>query len=410
MNENVSLSTYEEYCSFEQQYMQPQKVPAGCSFWMIRSKRGVFYDEYIKCGYIAIGWNALLKQDFSTDTEDQKKNKIAIAYPSEQRPTGCVNKCDRFINEMKRGDIAVVVGNGRVSFCIVGDYYEEHIENAVLRELEANAQMEASNYKDYDIPCPYQKRRYIRCIREVAEDNITPILGKAISNRHSLSNLDEYSTAVLSECFDLFEYQGNTYWVFRVTTKDRISAKALSRFFFYTTETLSGETDFNISTKTNLNSPGAIQFCIDTINFAQNHPLAILLLASCVCGGDIDAFGVKISVPSVRSIIKALRDAPHNKQMRDYEEQQAAANIEKTKAETAKLKAEASKLNADVNYQANEEPALSPPTAEQQYINSINSLKIAKPILTKIDFSNVADSQKEDSDDSDESKTPQKTQ
>ena len=96
--------------------------------------------------------------------------------------------------------------------------------------------------------------------------------------------------------------------------------------------------------------------------------------------------------------------------MRDYEEQQAAANIEKTKAETAKLKAEASKLNADVNYQANEEPALSPPTAEQQYINSINSLKIAKPILTKIDFSNVADSQKEDSDDSDESKTPQKTQ
>ena len=148
MNENVSLSTYEEYCSFEQQYMQPQKVPAGCSFWMIRSKRGVFYDEYIKCGYIAIGWNALLKQDFSTDTEDQKKNKIAIAYPSEQRPTGCVNKCDRFINEMKRGDIAVVVGNGRVSFCIVGDYYEEHIENAVLRELEANAQMEASNYKD----------------------------------------------------------------------------------------------------------------------------------------------------------------------------------------------------------------------------------------------------------------------
>lgn len=47
---------------------------------------------------------------------------------------------------------------------------------------------------------------------------------------------------------------------------------------------------------------------------------------------------------------------------------------------------------------------------EKEYINSINSLKIAKPILTKIDFSNVADSQKEDSDDSDESKTPQKTQ
>lgn len=410
MNETVNQSTYKEFCDFERQYMQPQKVPDECSFWMIRSKRGVFYDEYIRNGYIAIGWNALLERDFATDSEDQRKAKIAIAYPSEQRPAGCVNKCDRFINEMKRGDIAVVVGNGRVSFCIVGDYYEEHIENAVLRELEANAQMEASNYKDYDIPCPYQKRRHIRCIREVAEDNITPILGKAISNRHSLSNLDEYATAVLSECFDLFEYQRNTYWVFRVTTENRINAKALSRFFFYTTETLSGETDFNISTKTNLNSPGEIQFCIDAIDFIQKHPLAILLLASCVCGGDIEAFGVKISVPSVRSIIKALRDAPHNKRMRDYEEQQAAANIEKTKAETAKLKAEAAKLNADVNHQANEEPSLSSPTAEQQYINSINSLKIAKPILTKIDFSSVVDLQKEDSDDNDESKTPQKVQ
>lgn len=80
MNEVVNQSTYKEFCDFERQYMQPQKVPEGCSFWMIRSKRGVFYDEYIRSGYIAIGWNALLERDFATDSEDQRKAKIALAY------------------------------------------------------------------------------------------------------------------------------------------------------------------------------------------------------------------------------------------------------------------------------------------------------------------------------------------
>lgn len=36
------------------------QVPDTCSFWMIRTKSGAYYSEYIHNGYIAIGWNAVL--------------------------------------------------------------------------------------------------------------------------------------------------------------------------------------------------------------------------------------------------------------------------------------------------------------------------------------------------------------
>lgn len=408
MNENVSLSTYEEYCSFEQQYMQPQKVPEGCSFWMIRSKRGVFYDEYIRSGYIAIGWNALLERDFATDSENQRKTKIAIAYPSEQRPTGCVNKCNRFINEMKPGDIAVVVGNGKVAFCIVGIYYEENIENPIQKELEANAQIAESNYKELEIHCPYQKRRYIQCIREVQENRVNPVLGRAISNRHSLSDMNEYSTDILSECFDFFEYNKQTHVVFRVTAEEKIDAKALSRFMFISTEMLAGRNNPSISAKTNLNSPGTIHFVIESVEFIKNNPGIFVLMMVGIFGGKIKLPGVELEIPSLRSGIASVGDGitnivgtMHKAKMYTQEEKLAQANVRKANAEAAQ-----SELDAILKLsQLGQNTVLSSEEIQKMYLESSALLQLSPPNLTKVDFP-----KEKNSGDSDEVKTLQKKQ
>lgn len=34
-------------------------VPDETRFWMIRTKKGYFYNEFIKEGFVALGWNII---------------------------------------------------------------------------------------------------------------------------------------------------------------------------------------------------------------------------------------------------------------------------------------------------------------------------------------------------------------
>lgn len=43
------------------------------NFWMVRSKKGIFYNEYIENEYIAIGWNVLTPNNLSNTDEQLKK-------------------------------------------------------------------------------------------------------------------------------------------------------------------------------------------------------------------------------------------------------------------------------------------------------------------------------------------------
>lgn len=401
---NTSFS-YEDLCIIERNYLAPQVVPDECGFWMIRSKRGVFYNEFLTSQYIAIGWNALLKQDFAVDSEEQRKAKIERYYLGEKRANGCVNKCNRFIFEMKPGDLVVVVGSDEVAFCLVGDYYEETIDSAITKELEANAQIESPKYKEFSIECPYIKRRKIFCIKKVSANRVTPVLGNAISNRHSISAMDQYATEILSECFDYYSYKNQTYLTFRVTTEDKINFRNLSRFLFYTDEILTGESELLVSTKVNLNSPGTILLGIpmDAINFAIEHPLSLLTIMACLCGGEICFKGVTINIPSIRSAIKDWSEREHNKKMRNLEEERAKAEIRKINAEALKIEADAYKtISTEDVY----EPLIDT-SSTKKFQAAIQNLKIAKPNLQVVDFSKsqaVSPIKKDGTDDSVEEK------
>lgn len=404
-NKLTTSFSYKDLCLLEKKYLAPQVVPDECCFWMIRSKRGVFYNEFLTSQYIAIGWNALLKQDFAVDSEEQRKAKIERYYLGEKRANGCVNKCNRFIFEMKPGDLVVVVGSGEVAFCVVGDYYEEPIDKAITKELEANAQIESPKYKDFSIVCPYRKRRKIYCIKRVSENRLTPVLSNAISNRHSISAMDSYAVEILSECFDFFSYQKHTYLAFRVTTEETINFRNLSRFLFYTDEILTGNSELLVSTKVNLNSPGTILLGIpmDAINFAIEHPLSLLMLMSCLFGGEICLKGVTIKMPSVRSAIKDWREREHNDKMRTLEEKRAEAEIRKINAEALKLETDAYKT---IGIEDAYEPPLDAASAKK-FQGAIRNLKIAKPNLTVIDFSKYQTAvpiKKDGTDDNDEKK------
>ncbi len=77
------------------------QIPDATNFWMVRSKQGVFYNEYVAGSYIAIGWNSLTKDILSGNRDDDYYKQILKDnnYP-DKMPGTALNKCRRFIEEI----------------------------------------------------------------------------------------------------------------------------------------------------------------------------------------------------------------------------------------------------------------------------------------------------------------------
>ena len=166
------------------------------NFWMVRSKQGVFYNEYVAGGYIAIGWNPLTEAVLSGSHDDDYYKQILkdSNYP-DKMPGTALNKCRRFIEEIKSGDIAMIVGRSEIAFATIGDYFEVDLDTATAeKELEIHTQIETGTY--LGLNCPYKKRRHISIISKVDLSSAPPMVYKClVSNHHSLSSLNEYADA-----------------------------------------------------------------------------------------------------------------------------------------------------------------------------------------------------------------------
>ena len=94
----------EEILNFE-----VKEIDSNTRFWMVRTKKGYFYDEFIANGYVALAWNNITKETvISEQTRKTLCNQIITSYPEIKRPNTVINKCNSFMNEVKEGDIIVI--------------------------------------------------------------------------------------------------------------------------------------------------------------------------------------------------------------------------------------------------------------------------------------------------------------
>ena len=127
--------------------LQPQSVSSKTNFWMIRTKRGFFFDEFLQKKFIAIGWNLITKSmiepnKLTPTIEAGLKDDIKENY-EEKKPGTALQKCVKFCNTLKEGDIAVIVGKDKVALAVIGEYFEEmSSDTSVENEKKINSQYE----------------------------------------------------------------------------------------------------------------------------------------------------------------------------------------------------------------------------------------------------------------------------
>lgn len=257
--------------------MQIKVIDDDIRFWLVRTQGGLFFDEFIDSSFIAIAWNFLDKKIISDDKseKDIKKTveKLENKYSNVMKQQGRIskgqgrrayNKCDRFINELKEGDIVMIPSyqSSYVAFARVGKYYE-------IKEYDFDKEMDImSDAYPGDIlahKCPYKKRRKIEVLKVIKSNNMNPNLFKALVSYHGLSRIDDFSEYILSSMYDIYYYNNKINCVFNVRQRKGLDAIDLSNFLYNFSSLLKIENnETKITAKLNLNSPG--QTVIQVIN------------------------------------------------------------------------------------------------------------------------------------------------
>lgn len=322
-------------------------IPDDTRFWMIRTKKGYFYKEFIAKKYVALAWNTITSHsDFSQNGIEQLNDSIIIDYPEIKRPTLVTNKCKSFISEIKPGDILVIpsAGSKFITFAIAGEYYEEETKTYEL-ERKVIGRIERHDVVFDDITCPYKKRRHIQPLRTIKGDELNYHLYKAITSYHGICNLDDYSNTIIDHLYNCYSFKNQIRLVFHVSKTDPITSKEFSGFLYSVNDILTATNidEHDISTQASIHSVGDIVFTIKNIMaYLSDNYLWFVALVMIVGGGK----ALSIELPGLLGIIKQFISLKH-----DVQKNQAEADREKydnyLKALELKTKMEESGVTLD---------------------------------------------------------------
>ena len=323
----------------DEQALKIPTVSKETNFWMIRAKRGFFFDEFLRKEYIAIGWNLINRSMICNPLDAQQENALKASIKAtygDSRPGTALNKCIRFCNELRVGDIAVIVDSNRMAFAYVGEYYEENSPKLTVDfEKDIHSEIEKTNPEHDHFECPYTKRRKISIIKVLDRgDTISPYLQNAIAkNWHSLSNLNEYAELILSGCFDTVIFEDKLMVTFRVRRQTEINVLDMSDFVLNAAKLLSNNRPETVHVKTTLHSPGDI--ILQIWNAVQDNALPLLICYIAVFGGKAGNYEFNSLIGVIKSLINSRYEK--EKQKLELRKLSAEADLVEQQAISAEL-------------------------------------------------------------------------
>lgn len=285
-------------------------IPESTRFWMIRTQKGYFYNEFISRRFVALGFNIIdHSTNFSESNKDSLKDAILLEHKEIQRPSTVINKCKTFIYDINEGDILIIPSSGShyITFALAGSYYEDESKTSELEHLVIE-KIVNGDIDITDVSCPYKKRRHITLLRTVRSEELNYSLCRAISNYHGISNMDSYAKHILNALYNYYYFQDTLAFVYSIKKIEPIRPRELNSILYGTTEILCYVApEETISNQLSLNSPGDIVYYIKTsLEFFKDNWTIFFGLLVFVGGGSALSF----QVPGVIDILKSIFTAP----------------------------------------------------------------------------------------------------
>lgn len=285
------------------------QISETTSFWMLRSKGGFFYDEFIKESYVGLAWNYIEKNtSFEKNNIEQLKEGIKNWY-GDKVPMTAINKCNRFINEIKEGDYVAIPskGSAEIALCKIGEYFETDYDTS--KEILEIKKIENKEAELGTVKCPYKKRRKIEVLLRIKTERLGPHLIRAISSYHGLCDMNPYAIDILNCIYDCYIYQNSVMFSINIAKKTPIKAREMSKLMYGITEMFCSIVDEDcINITANINSPGKIvTFLKNYYDKLGKNAWKILLLYVAIFGGSAFGFEFNGFAGSVTETIREIR-------------------------------------------------------------------------------------------------------
>jgi len=287
-----------------------KEIPDNIKFWMVRTQKGYFFEEFIREGFIALGWNSIDDNtNFSESSREALRESVNEDFPNTKRPGLVINKCYNFIHEVHINDIIIVPSEktARIAIVQAGEYYEDADKTLEL-EKETILLIDKSELAINQVKCPYKKRRHIKVLKIVEKDELNYHLLNAISSYHGINLLDDYATIILGHLYNVFTYKDDIFLVYNIRQTGAISPIALSSLLYGSAKYISNSVEENkLSTKVNLNSIGDVKFIIEKgWEIISNNGAITIGILIVIMGGS--AVGIKCKgIPQFLKEILSLK-------------------------------------------------------------------------------------------------------
>lgn len=282
-------------------------------FWMIRSKNGIFYPDFILNDYVAVGWNCINKDtDFQNDN---LKNKVVEEHPfvSIRSSKRAINKSRMFIHDIKENDIVLLPNKGmsKITIALLGEYYEDRTHTAKEENIFMYQVENGSVYSD--IPqCPYIKRRKIKAVRTVEANQVNYHLYNTLRNYNGIDDIDEYAEEILAMIYDIFMYKGRIHVSLEVCQEKDIDINGFSGLLYGTTKYFEPYNS-QITAKINVCSSGIIDILF------QNGLEMLNTYGPGIFKGFMGLLAGKTIIPQLPQITKEFISVPYEKEKQELE-------------------------------------------------------------------------------------------
>ena len=230
-------------------------------YWFFRTMGGVYYDEFISKGFIAIGYDVVLMRDLQNlpEREDMARAFLkARLHEIDKELNGsriavAAGQIVRFYRELSVGDIVVAPNFQSKKFAI------GVIESEMYEDSGKHGEKE----------CQFAKRRRVRWEKEVWRHELDPKAILAFSNQQTMSSIDDYADFIDRKLGQIYTKGDTSYLVLRVNQDKALSWEdfmfigelgALLRDFSKEVEL--GADLSKIQMKINVQSPGDILLMI----------------------------------------------------------------------------------------------------------------------------------------------------
>lgn len=184
-------------------------------YWMVRTMSGSYYGDFLRNGYIAVGYNDisldvlnslphndnLAKEHLKVIIKSLHENLRNISYPASQLL--------RFTRDIKKGDVIIIPSTG-ASHVAIGI-----VESDVYEDTKLNI--------DSEHKCRFFKRREIKWKLSCRREKLPPALQLMFNSRHILSDVTSYAPYVDSVINNFYLKDDTMHMVLNIRTKDEVS-------------------------------------------------------------------------------------------------------------------------------------------------------------------------------------------